>query len=628
MLQLPYRYTCLSIAVLIAMAPVAPAFQTLTLPEGDPHEADPAPAAGDLLDGDSPVLSRVKIDAGNIAALAGDELGKDISSFLETLFDDNADDQERLDAAAKLQTLTSEMEKVTRVQQSVARQVGRRVRLAQAAVSAMQSGGADTATRTLVNDLLVRTAVDYENGNRIAHTEIARKHYDTIRRSHPHIYTSIQPVFIDEYFNYNVHFVVSESLLSRIVSDYRTENGPVADCILGAWVTGTQTTDTLVRADIKPSCNNAMFNLIVDGRTMSNTRGTKSPAVIHTRGNMSFNIVKPTYFDGQRLTSGPANMDVHANNQTVGVSTKFDRIPIIGGIARDIARQEAGKLKTQGEAIAARKAADRGLPRFEAEVGQKFQQANDNVQNNVLANLQRRGIAPDQYSARSSETHMAVSSRTISTDGLAAPKPPETPAPLRGVAVQMHESALNAAIDSLGFSGRMTFGEVIGRIEEALSEFTNKTVSFRNPALTENDKTDFDFPEKDGVRVRFEEDSVVFILRTGFYLKDKDDRKIPRHSFEIPVGIELRDGSLFVISPATDTKGILSIKPRAIEGKSSLRNVVQARSIAKELLEKTFKEPLTEVDANTEIDMGDGTKLRLRATRFQMSDGWFTGVLE
>lgn len=624
---LPNRLSCFAITCCLAIAPSASAFQTLTLPNTD-YEKDPAPAPANLLENDPPTASRVRIDAGHIGGLVNEEFGDKVTPLLATLFDDAADDQDRLDAAAELQGLTSGLDRGMRAQDSAARQIGRRVRLARASISALQSSNADVGTRALVNDLLMRTAIDYENGNRTAHTEIARRHYDEIRRSHPMIYTKIQPVFMQEYFNYNVHFVVSEGLLSRIISDYRTESGTIAECILGAWVTGTQSTDTLVRADIKPSSNTAMFNLIVDGRTMSNTRGTKSPAVVYTRGNMSFNIVKPTYFDGQSFTSGAANMDVHANNQLVGLSTKFDGIPIIRGIVRDIARKEVAKKKQQGEAIAAKKAADTALPRFEEEVGRKFAEANSNFQNNLLANLERRGIAPGQYSARSSETHMAISSRTISPSALAAPAPPETPAPSRGVAVQMHESALNAAIDSLGLAGRMSVSEVLGKIEESLTEFTKKEVRFRDPGLADADKTDFDFPEKDGVRVRFEEDQVVFVLRTGFYLKDKDDRKIPRHSFEIPVGIELRDGALFLISPATDTKGILSLKPKAIEGKSSLRTVIQARSIAKELLDKTFKEPLIEVDANKEVDMGDGTTLRLRATRFQMSDGWVTAVLQ
>ena len=83
-----------------------------------------------------------------------------------------------------------------------------------------------------------------------------------------------------------------------------------------------------------------------------------------------------------------------------------------------------------------------------------------------------------------------------------------------------------------------------------------------------------------------------------------------------------------MIPPKTDNQGILSIKPRAIEERSSLRTVVQARAIAKELLDKTFKEPEINVAPDVDLKVGDGTTLKLRATTFQMTDGWVTGVLQ
>ena len=576
---------------------------------------------------DPPAESRIAIDARLIADAAGEELGAELTPLLLNLFDAERSDAERLESAAELKSLVSQLDPGDRKLQSVSRQVKRRVRLAEAAISGLQAATVTDETRALVNDMLIRTAVDFENGNRIAHMEIARRHYDEIRRSHPEVYARIRPVFLDEYFNFNLHFVLSEQLLSRMLSDSRSERGGIAECILGAWVTGTQDTDTTIRADVKPSQNRAMFNILVDGHTTSITQGTKSPAVIYTRGNHHFNIVKPTWFDGQRFSSAPADMDVHANNQTTGVSTKYDGIPIIRGIARNIARKEAAKKKTQSESIAAGKMARRALPRLESEVGNKFAEANADFQNHLLANLRRRGIAPDQYSARSSETHMAVSSRTLSPVSLAAPKPPSTPAPRRGVAVQMHETAMNAAIESLGFSGRMSTAEVLEKIEIALEELTKKKVSLRDPAVPQDDNTDFDFDEQDAIRVRFDENQVIFIMRTGFYQKDKD-RRIPRHSFEIPIGIELRGGQLTLIPPKTDNQGILSIKPRAIEERSSLRTVVQARAIAKELLDKTFKKPEIDVDPNVDVKLADGSVLKLRTTTFNMTDGWVTAVLQ
>lgn len=599
--------------------------QELAVPAA-PYEEE-IPDVVDPLANEQEADTRVAIDASRIADLVGEDLSEAVNDGLSVLFDSTKEDDERLKAARSLRELANSLSYSDGNLRSARRQIRRRVRIAEAAVSAMQTTPDDDEGRALANSLMLRTAVDFENSARDAHAEIARMDYQRLKQYHPAIFTRIRPVINDEYFNYNIHMVLSEAILTRLVSDYRSESGGVAECILGAWVTGCQLTDTSVTADIKPSTGTAMFELKVNGHTTSDTQGRKSPATVFTHGNHHFNIVKQTFFDGQHFTSSAANMDVNVHNQTVGIKTDFDRIPILRGFVRKIAAKEVAKKHGQSEAIAARKLADQALPRFEREVGQKFAEANNNIQNNVLQNLRNKGIEPQAYSARSSETHLALSSRTMATGNLGGTPPPATPAPARGIAVQVHESAINAAIDSLGISGEMTVAEVIGRIESSLSDFVGRPVNLRPNGDAADDKTDFDFTATDAIRVRFDEGRVVIILRTGFYQKDKD-RKIARHVFEIPLGIALEGGMLNLTPPATDAKGILSLRPQAIEGRSSLRSVAQARGVAKGLIDNTFKEPVVRIDSNLDIKMADGGSLPLRVTEFELTDGWLTVVFE
>ena len=591
-----------------------------------PYEEE-VPADVDPLKDEAPTATRVAQDAKALSDLAGEEASAKLEPLLRAIYDGTRSDDERLQASTDLKQLVGSLGQQTPELRSLSQQVRRRTRLADAGLTALKANPDAAEARDIFNNLLVRVSVDYENSVRVDHAELARRDYQSLKQFHPVVYNAVRHVMMDEYFNYNIHFVLSEPMLSRLVSDYRSETGGVAECILGAWVTGTQTTDTSIRADIKPSSGSAMFVLEVDGHTKSNTQGRKSPATIFTHGDHTFNITKPTYFDGTSFSTSPSHMDVHVYNKTVGISTDYDRIPIIRRIAQNIASKEVAKKQAESEAIAARKLADEALPRFESEVGKKFAEANSNVQNNILRNLREKGIAPGAYSARSSDTHIAVSSRTLSPNSLAAPGPPLTPAPSRGVAVQIHESAINASIESLGISGQLKPSEVIARIESALEDFLNREVKLRDEAKADEDKTEFDFTATDSVRVRFDEGKVVFILRTGFYQVD-NNRRIPQHAFEIPMGIELVDGNIVLVQPATDARGILSLKPQPVEGKASLRSVAQARGIAKEILDKAFHEPIITVDPNLDLKMGDGSNLRLQVTRFDVNDGWITVVFQ
>lgn len=599
--------------------------QELAVPPA-PYEED-TPEVVDPLANEPEADTRIAKDAARIADLVGEEQVEAVSDALAVMFDSTEEDSARIEAASALRELANSLSYADSNQRSAKRQIRRRVRLAEAALFGMRDNPDDEKGRLLANSLILRTAVDFENSGRDAHAEIARMDYQQLKQYHPAIFSRLRSVINDEYFNYNIHMVLSEAILTRLVSDYRSESGGVAECILGAWVTGCQLTDTVVSADIKPSQNSALFELKVNGHTTSNTQGRKSPATVFTRGNHHFNIVKKTFFDGTQFTSSPANMDVNVRNQTVGIRTDFDRIPILRRIVQKIAAKEVAKKHGQSEAIAARKLADEALPRFEREVGQKFAEANGNLQNNVLQNLRNKGIEPQAYSARSSETHLALSSRTMATGNLGGTPPPMTPAPARGIAVQIHESSINAAIDSLGISGKMTVEEVIGRIESSLSDFMGRQLNLRPNKNEADDKTDFDFTETDAIRVRFDEGQVIIILRTGFYQKDKD-RQIERHVFEIPLGIALEGGKLALTPPATDAKGILSLRPQAIEGRSSLRSVAQARGVAKGLIDNTFKEPVVKIKSSVDITMADGANLPLRVTQFELTDGWLTVVFE
>lgn len=593
-----------------------------------PVPATPAePAVADPLANESGVESRVANDASRLGQMIGGETGDTVDGLVNQMFDASTSDSDRLQAAAKLSELAQSMDQADPAMRSASRQLMRRVNLVNAALAAVAELPADSPARQLAESLIVRASVDFENSTGDVHAAVARRDYAALKNQYPEVLAQIRPVIMQEYFNYNIHMVLSEPMLSRLVSDHRSETGDVADCILGAWVTGCQVTDTDVTADIKPSQGRAQFNLIVNGRTVSDTQGRKSPATIYTRGNHRFTITKPTYFDGETFGSGPARMDVNARNQTVGIRTDFDRIPIIRGIAKSIAAKEVAAKKTQAEAIAARKLADEGLPRFETEVGQKFAEANDMIQGTLLKNLRDKGVAPSSFSARSSETHWALSSRTMPPGTLGGTPPPFTPVPARGIAIQVHESALNAAINTLDIRGRMTIDEVIGRIESALSDFLDRPVLLRNEGETSEDKTEFIFTEQDGIRLRFDEGRVFILLRTGFY-QPEADRTIPKHAFEIPIGISLDGGRLKLDPPKTDPKSILSLRPQAIEGRSSLRSVAQARGIAKGLIDKTFKEPEIQIEPDVMVKMGDGSDLRVTVTEFELTDGWLTVVFE
>ena len=556
-----------------------------------------------------------------IAADAGDEVASKLAADIQTLYNSGASAEDRLAAAANLRSAAGELGSG-----SLKRRLLRRVDLIETGIKVLQTDPAPSAETVKLVSTLVASANSFEGENLSSDATVVRDSYRALREANPEITNQLRPVLMQHYFNHNLHITLSEPLLSKLVADYQTKTGTVADCILGAWVTGSKVTDTHVSANIRPSASNGLFNLVVKGHTRTNTRGRKDPATIFTRGNHYFTINAPVTFNGQSLAAGNATIDVNTNNQTVGASTDFDGIPLFGSIARKIAISEARKKRGQSEAIAAYKLANEAIPEFQREVNNKFAEANKSLQDELIKGLADKGVAPDAYSARSSETHLALSSRTMGTGRLGGSPQPFAPLPSTGIAFQLHETVLNNAIDGLNLNGReIPEDELVGELEKSLGELLQRDISLTDGDDVAAEEADdeppatFVFSDTDPIRMRFEEGSVVLMLRTGIRQEGKDE--IPEQKIAVPIGLSVEGGKLILSPP----EKITDIVVAPIKSASRLQQVARANQIRRLL---NAKLPRRELDPTITLPLSDTRDLDLSLIDIQSSDGWLYTELQ
>lgn len=546
---------------------------------------------------------------------ASDQATSDaIGPLVDKLYDQEAQNEERLAAAAELRTSAAQLES-----QALRNRLLRRVDLIEAGIKATQVGSPESAA---IVSRMVRAANAFEGPNLVTDAAVVRESYGQLRDGHPEAADVMRPVMMRHYFNHNLHISISEVMLSRLLADHRSETGGVADCILGAWVTGQQVTDTSVSANIRRSTTTARFDLTVHGQTNTNTQGRKGPAVIGTRGRHFFVISKPMYFDGSKFTGERSVIDVDANNTTVWARTKYEKIPIVGSIARNIALKEARSKKGQSEAIAAYKLAKRAVPEFEREADSRFDDANRQLDEDVLKGLRARDIAPESFSTRSSESHLAVSSRTMGTGRLGGTPQPFAPTPPKGLTLQVHETAANNALDGLQLAGRsIPESEIAAEIEKALSDIFQRDIKLgdgKPDEPSEEPTAVFQFSKTDPIRVRFEGNRMVLLLRTGVIEEGKDP--IPEQSIDIPLGVSLADGQIQVTPP----ESAVDIAVGSVEPAPRLQQITRANQIRR-LLNARLK--TRQVDSTFDITLGD-EKISLSVVSIGLEDGWLTTEVE
>lgn len=487
----------------------------------------------------------------------------------------------------------------------------------ESAVAAEAPAADEAAARTaLTNRInsLVSALLAYEKNALAVDAEKARTEWRSLRSRFPAAADVMRTVVNEHYFNHNVHFTVSEELLSRLISDYRTESGSIADCIMGAWVTGSQTTSVDVRADIRPSTTTARFDLSVNGNTQSNTKAQKSPATVWTNGNHYFWMNRSVFFDGRNVSATPANFSVDTNSRTVGLATKYDGIPIIRGIVRRMASQKIAESKPQADAMTADRMRDEALPKFQSETDSQFSTGNDTL-SKMLNSLERRGVGPDSISARSSNTQIAVSSRTIGISRLGGSLQPPSVLMSNGAAAQVHESALNNAIDALGFQGRdIPEKEFVTELEVALSDLFQREIKLTNgePAPVAEGEADepptvFLFSKSDPIRVRFDNGQIILQLRTGIRQEGKEE--IPEETVTIPISMTLENGKI-IVNPGNI----------AVTGRPT-RSVQIKRVLARRIVRKELS-PTFDLQA-----AGDKT-LPVTVTHIELNDGWLTTEMQ
>lgn len=415
-------------------------------------------------------------------------------------------------------------------------------------------------------------------------------------------------------FNYNVRVIASEEFLNRLLSEARTERGPVVDYVLGANVSGNQTTATKVTIDLLPSNKTARFDLTLNGQIQSSTVGVTSEATVYTQGNHTFVAKKEVNFDGLKFVTSPATINVFPHNTTTGISTNVGGL--FSGIAQNVASREVEARRGAAESIAADRVRTNVLPKFNAEVDKNFAEAGPKLEKDVFAGLKATGLYPDAFVYTTSNSTLMLSSRLMNKSELGADLPATTAAGDRGATVQLHETAINNAIDRMELAGQtLTEPELRAKMEAFFSKALNKTVKLEAPPKPTTDDADSDddkgpsaiiFAKNDPMRVQFEDGELILVIRAGFKQEGKDD--IPMREIVAPITFEVKGNKILA------TRGNVRVAAADGEGGGIAINGVVRKKIQSAL-------PDREVDSKVELK-GPKNTVTTNVSAIRILDGW------
>jgi hypothetical protein len=390
----------------------------------------------------------------------------------------------------------------------------------------------------------------------------------------------------EHYMNYNLQVVVSQDMLNRLLSDQQSTSGPVTDFILGANVSGNETTTTDVSVELRPGTNAANMDLVLNGVTQSSTVGVTDQASIYTSGYHRWGATKPIHFDGATIVTEPAHMTyIQPSNSTTGASTRYSGIPLIGGIADSTAVQQAEMRRGESEAIAGQRLESRVLPGFDARVDQMIQGVDQQLRNDLHKRLKQSGVLPTAVRARSNDSYFRLSAQVAGPNQLAGDVGNAAGESGAGLVLSLHESLLNSALSHMNFAGRtMNDKQIAAELQSYLTKLLGRPVDFAaaakklaaaqaamsgaapagaapapakpQPASAETDEQQnslFVFDKEDPIRFTIDDGQVKLVIRAGFKQEGKPD--VPTQEITVPLQLVVNGGRLIVMRGTIGVSG-------------------------------------------------------------------------
>ena len=251
----------------------------------------------------------------------------------------------------------------------------------------------------------------------------------------------------------------------------------------------------------------ARLAMEVTGEIASLTSTDAGMATIHNESEASYKAIKPMEIDMQALRLWPVEIEVQNETRVNGMETLVDNVPLIGWIARSVARSQVDKNMAAATEEMKQKIVAQATDRINDEVSKRFGDAVERLNQRVFDPLNSLALDPQLVEAKTTQTRLTMRLRVGGEDQLGShtPRPPSLSDSL--ASVQIHESVLNNGIGRLHFDGQtFTLGELSRHVAASL----NCPAPW--PISPENEDVRITFAKQNAVVVRCQDGQLVLSL--------------------------------------------------------------------------------------------------------------------
>lgn len=437
-----------------------------------------------------PLRERVVRDARLIEGESREADLDELTALMVAMFDRTLAVDRRAAAASELREIASGLP-LDVGGQSARRMILRRVELVEAVLAGRREFALSDDIAELGEDVAVRAAIDSEFGARELHGDIVRDQLEALAEVSPNAHAELAPLVQRHYGDFNLRVCLSESMVAKIIQRVNRQGKGINRCVLGARVTGQQSTTTNIASDIQPSSETARWLITGEGKTSTNTVGRRNPVTVKTLGEYDFALRRQMDFADGQIGYEKPTISVDSNSRTIGMTTKYDRVPLFRRFVRKRAAAEVARKRPIAERQTAERVGGNALAQFQTNTAKSFDELNERLRRYINYRKRTLGRGPE-FGSHSTDTHLFLRTRTVSRSHLTGSPPIVMPKPTTSMVVQVHESFINASLDSLTVMAQRRANEFVAKLNESgfLEREVEGTVAELRDALRSNDVID------------------------------------------------------------------------------------------------------------------------------------------
>lgn len=310
------------------------------------------------------------------------------------------------------------------------------------------------------------------------------------------------------YRNANLRVATSAELINRLLPQPEVAEEEIDEFILGACVKGTSRTKSKLRVVLVPDDRLWRMRLEAEGSVESSTSASKGPATFYNDGVSEFNATKTLVVNGDGVKVELADADADSASELTGFQTQYDSVPVVGLLARAIARQQHDDRYFDAQAATEYRLEEKARERLDQEVHLRLEEMERDFEDKILQPFNALKLRPQPLDMHTTDQRLVVRYRLAGSHQLGAHTPrPQAPSDSL-LSVQLHETVLNNVVEQLNLDGSR---------EDLRGMYRRIAAQFGQPDLEVPEDIPegitIQFADREAVRFQFENDRVALNVR-------------------------------------------------------------------------------------------------------------------